>query len=182
MKKLTLLITLLLALSVTPAMANTSQSNIDDGKNYTFSVGSYARTFANDYTDESFIGYALSGTAVFAEFEHFDFASHATLSFLENENMSSFESSGAEVNVLLGQNLTQVGFKWYAGVGFFSESWELTGSSSDFSGAQVAGGVGYNTKNVTFDLYLNVRPKSAYEDISGLDSVTSAMFSIGLRF
>ncbi|RTE86712.1 MULTISPECIES: hypothetical protein [Gammaproteobacteria] len=182
MKKLVLLGTALLALSSLPSFAKTSSNEVAEAKKFTVSVGSYARTFSNSNTDESFVGFAVSGMGVFAESERFDFAGHAVATFLENENLSALESNDFEMNALIGQNLTGLGFKWYAGAGFFNDSWEFSGGSLDFSGPQLAGGVGYNTEKVSFDLFINIRSESSYDDIPNIDSVASAMFSIGLRF
>jgi len=93
------------------------------------------------------------------------------------------EASGHDMSILLGGNLKQEGFKGYVGLGFFSEKWEKGSFSQTFSGTQIGLGIGYNIKSVAFDLWVNARDASDYEDYWGVSaSAVSSGLMVSARF
>lgn len=78
---------------------------------------------------------------------------------------SSFDTSGLELNLLLGTNMVDEGAYAYAGVGYFSEMWKSnsSGNKYDASGLQAPVGVGYNFGNFSIDLQYVYRNPDAYD-------------------
>ncbi len=94
-----------------------------------------------------------------------------------NSGPSVFETSGLELNFLLGTSFIDKGFYGYAGLGYFSEHWESTTSSSDYiaTGLQAPIGLGYNFGDFGMEVQYAYRDPKAYQkDVFSADSDPSA--------
>ena len=103
------------------------------------------------------------------------------LSFGANDNL---EMVGTEVQLLIGNNLKENGFKIYLGLGQFSEDLEENGTSGEgdsFSGALISLGLGYNWNNIGLDLWGSARDTEDYEkSFSSFADVTAASAGLGI--
>jgi len=59
----------------------------------------------------------------------------SNFAMMEHDTFSQLDVDNVDVSLLWGYNLTQYGFKYYVGGGFFNEKWSTNGFSETFSGA-----------------------------------------------
>lgn len=143
--------------------------------------------FELNYKEQEFSGIGLTATAAFSN----HLGARINLFTTENDKNSRLEASGFDALALAGFNLTAIGFKAYAGAGFFRETWEGRGYEKNFTGPQFSIGLGYNWEKVSVDYMLNFRDTSDYDGMwintrtgqeAELSSVNSSMFSVSYRF
>lgn len=159
-------------------------------KKFFVGLGTYGLILDSDvsgYKDDEFYGFAISAGYAFTD----HFAVKGAYYSLEHDDFSDLEAKGIDLAVLAGTGLATEGFKIYGGLGFFSEKWELSGSSFDekFSGAQLVGGLGYNWEVISIDLSIGIRDSSDYEDfiedsinINTDVTAVSAALTVSARF
>ena len=174
MKKLQLLSSALLIAAIsTPAAA-------EDVK-FSLGGGFYNSTQKFDkFSDDEFNGLALTATAAFNNYVGARLNAYSA----EHDRFSTWEASGQDLQVLLGSNLVELGFKAYVSAGFFREEWEEYGFKHTFNGAQFGFGMGYNWKEYSIDFAMNYRDSADYDDfwVPDTSSVTSHMLSASYRF
>ena len=143
--------------------------------------------FDLNYKEQEFSGIGLTATAAFSN----HLGARINLFATENDKNSRWEASGFDVLALAGFNLTAIGFKAYAGAGFFRETWEDRGYEESVTGPQFSVGLGYNWNKVSVDYMLNFRDTSDYDGMwvnirtgqeAELSSVNSSMLSVSYRF
>ena len=169
----------LAGLAVAVCMTMTAGTAMADqsGPKFKLGVGTYALIVGDDSSranseDEEFYGGALVGTACFTK----HIAVRGALYSTEHDDYSGLDVSGLDLQLLLGTNFYE-GWNLFGGVGYFTETWEVSESiygytisaDKDFSGAQLSFGVGYSWSKVALDYVMNVRDTSDYEDFSGID-------------
>jgi len=171
---------LIAGLAVAACMVMTAGNAMADesGPKFKLGVGTYGLIIADDssqvnYKDAEFYGGALVGTVCFTK----HVALRGAFYSAENDDNSSWDVSGGDLQLLLGTNFYQ-GFNVFGGIGAFSETWEYDGGSiggvsfkadKDFSGAQASFGIGYSWSKVALDYVVNVRDTSDYEDFTKVD-------------
>ena len=151
-----------LSILVVPIFADADDAYQEGYFKHSIGIGSYALTITNDhpyYEDDNLSGFAFFGTSAFTH----NIALRYGLFFLEHDDFSEINDNGFEIQVLFGNNFDLAGFKIYGGVGFFSETWEYSNFSEDFSGLQLSGGLGYNWKRVALDYWFSIRQADDYE-------------------
>ena len=90
-----------------------------------------------------------------------------------------------EISLLLGTGLATQGGKLYASLGHYSDKitddyWDETWN---YSGLQFGIGGGYNWKHLSFDLWLNIKDTTEYEDDFDVEiAAVSAGLGISARF
>lgn len=101
----------------------------------------------------------------FAIETNYYFSGGGKYSLSGNSGSSSFETSGFELNLLLGTSMVEKGFFAYTGVGYFGENWTSNSNGNQYNatGLQAPIGVGYNFGAFSVDLQYAYRKPSAYE-------------------
>ena len=155
-------------------------------KKITIGVGAYALLIANDSTaldDDQLSGFTASGQYAFSDM----FALRAAYYALDHSDFTNVNANGFDLVGYVGTGMMTKGFKIYGGGGYYSESWETSGTSQSFTGLQLNGGLGYNWENAGLDFMLALRQTSDYEDVlvgSGIeiDVAASATVIVAARF
>lgn len=170
-------------------LAATSATVSAEEVKFSLGGGIYSTTheFKLNYKEQEFSGIGLTATAAFSN----HLGARVNVFTTENDKNSRWEASGVDILALAGFNLTAIGFKAYAGAGFFRETWEERGLEESFTGPQFSVGLGYNWEQVSVDYMLNLRNTSDYEGMwfdtrtgreAKLSSVNSSMLSVSYRF
>lgn len=159
------------------AFANDNESKFSVG------VSSFATSVDIGGGTDDASGLGITATAVFNELGKGHLGIMANYAAMEHDQLSNLDVNNLDASIIWGSNLTQYGFKFYVGGGFFNEKWSTTGFSETFSGAQITGGVGYNFERFAVDLSVNARNPGAY-DFGGMDgeAAATAALSISYRF
>jgi len=173
----------LLATAITCFALPAFAAETEELKHFSVGVASYATTLRaeTDYgsDDLDFGGFAVFGTGAINDNVGF----RLTYADQDSDDDSDLESTAVEGSLIAGTGLATSGFKAYGSVGFFSETWEVSGFSGeeDFSGLMLGAGIGYNWSPVSLELWVNLRDASDYEDFagSGVD-ITAASGGLGL--
>lgn len=179
----------ILAYSLTAINAHAEEPTPQQEKKFSIGLGTYALTLDNDtsgFSDDDFYGAALSAGYAFTD----NVAIKGAFYYMEHDDFSDLEVTGIDLAVVGGTGLATEGFKIYGGAGFFSEEWEVSGTSGDekFSGLQLVGGLGYNWEVVSLDFSIGIRDSSDYEDFYedlGVNSditAVSASLIVSARF
>ena len=156
------------------SLADETTQQVQPSKQWNIGVGTYALIIDEDNSDDiTFEGFALSATYAFNDNVSIKGQYYA----LEEEDFSEIELSGVDMAVHYGTGLASDGFKAYIGLGLYSETLEVGSLEEDFSGAQIAGGLGYNWESVSLDLSLGIRSTGDYEDLADDSSDVTAVSS-----
>ncbi|WP_198147258.1 outer membrane beta-barrel protein [Gilvimarinus polysaccharolyticus] len=157
---------LISAIFLAPVLASAQEAQPQ--KHFSLGLASYAT--AVGYSDngrddtEGFGGPAL--IAIGAINDHVAF--RLTYAAQENTDDSGHNIDALEGAMLLGTGLATQGFRAYGALGLFDETHEYTAyrrtAEQDYSGYTLGGGLGYNWRFVTLDVWLNLRDASDYED------------------
>ncbi len=142
------------------------------GPKFKLGVGTYGVMIQGDSVtygsdDDTFLGGALVGTVCFTP----HIAVRGSVYATEHEDDSDLELNGVDIQLLLGTNFYK-GFNAFVGIGYFSETMEITsnfggytvGLEEDFSGAEASFGLGYSWSRVSLDYVVSIRDTSDYED------------------
>ena len=176
MKRFLLLLTVavLICMMVVPAAARPKSSSLG--------IGTYLMSFnhvggaKSEYSGINIFGStAISRNLVF----------RGGIYAAEHTDCSNLTNAGIDLQILFGKNLSRQGFKFYAGLNYFSETVEvegLAGSESEYSGAGLILGLGYNFRNMSIDWWGNGRNPDSYEDLPTLDTVGAGCISASIRF
>ena len=163
------------------SVATESHTSLSTDKKWSVGIGSYATVISVDEygsEDDEFTGGSI--TVRYAATENI--ALSAVFYGLEHEDVSAIEVSGIDLLVYAGNNFMSEGFKYYGGVGFYSETLEVGSFEEDFSGFQLNGGIGYNWEHVALDLTLGIRSTGDYEDFTDASDVTAVSSSLSLAY
>jgi hypothetical protein len=178
----TILTSTLIFSNITHADDNAIQA--DQLNHWSVGVGSYAFTLSNDSNSNGDFDFSgLNFSAGYAFNNHFQI--RATYFSLENDELSSFESTGFDLMAYGGVGLAEPGFRGYGGAGFFSDEWSLSSDTESFSGIQFGGGLGYNWGPAALDFVLTLRQADKYEDfmyVSGTYFAMSGNLNISYLF
>lgn len=149
-------------------------------------IGTYGLTVSYDSTfvDDEFSGFQFGYSRDFNR----NFGFRGSYYSLDDDDVAGLDVTGLDLSLVGG--LLGPGFNLFGGLGLFSEEWEGTsGSSEDFSGLQLVGGIGYNWEQVGLDLVLGIRDPSDYEESVNSAwgtnveaTAVSASLNIGFRF
>ncbi|CUS47837.1 MAG: hypothetical protein HLUCCO02_09885 [Idiomarinaceae bacterium HL-53] len=125
---------LVLALSAASLISTSALANTDE-KKYSVGLSSFATSvdFVGGTDDATGIG--VTATAVLNELGKGHLALISNFAMMEHDTFSQLDVDNVDVSLLWGYNLTQYGFKYYVGGGFFNEKWSTNGFSETFSGA-----------------------------------------------
>jgi len=152
------------------------------GTNWEIGVGSYAVVIDDNSKREEFGGGSLLATFIF----NHHFSIRGQYYSVENDDRDYLDLSGYEVNAYIGVGLQREGFKAYSGVGFYSETLKNRNLDTDVSGAEIAGGIGYNWRHISVDFAISLRTVGDYADYfdEDDDNVTAAagVLSVAYRF
>jgi len=141
-------------------------ANTQARDNLSFSVG--ASTFAlsqnitNGYNDVdlTFTGLQLVGAMSVSD----NVQAQLTIYGASESDDSDLTLSGNSIRMNLGQGFQKKGFKAYATVGYFNESFEYFSSESDtISGFEFGGAIGYNFDAISLDYGITIRGSAGYE-------------------
>jgi len=146
-------------------------------------LASYATNLSIDIpgsTSLKFAGPALNLGAEFNDYVSID----ANLYSLTEDTNSDFTSKGYDASLRLGP--VGDGFNFFLALGMFSETWDDTVDTMDFSGAQAGLGLGYNWESAGLALTSSVRDVKDYEDKLGVSgtgfTLTAASAAISFYF
>ncbi len=176
-------------ISISSLFSLSVQAEEQQEKKFSIGLGTYALKLAySDASigDDDFSGFAISAAYAFND----NVAIKGAYYSLEHDEVSELEAKGLDLVVVAGTGLATQGFKIYGGGGFFNETWTLSGFSEDenFSGFQLAGGLGYNWDVVSVDLSVAIRSASDYADfverLGGTGSITAVAgaLTVSARF
>lgn len=162
------------------ALSGEQQKKINIG------VGTYGLVIVNDSSvvgDDQLSGYTMSGQYAFSDM----FALRVAWYALDHRDFTNIDNQGFDVVAYVGGGMVSTGFKVYGGGGYFSESWEISGSSESLNGLQLSGGLGYNWQNAGVDLIFAIRQTSDYQDVlagtgTDIDVASSATLVVSARF
>lgn len=150
-------------------------------KKFNIGISSVALVISSDdYGDDDFTGWGVTGSYAFSD----NVAARLDYYSLEHDNFSEIEVSGFEGTAQFGSGLLNYGFKWYIGVGAYTETIESDYVEEDISGVHLKGGLGYNWEQVALDFSVGFRTTEDYEDFSGDNdlSATTGALSLSYRF
>ena len=169
--------------TTTMALGIASFANAEEPtKHAQVGIASFATVISNDLQgvqDDEFAGLSLYATGAPTD----NFAVRGLYGQQEHDDIEGLDVSAFEISVLAGTGLATEGFKAYGSFGFFDEEWEARGSTIDFNGAMLGGGIGYNWTPVGIDFWMNIRDASDYEDFGGFDvAAVSGGLGIAARF
>ena len=158
-----------------------SEANAKPDKTKHWNIGAGTSALAIDWDGmkgDTFSGFALSTVYAFDD----NFAIKGQYYQLNKKIRSGFDVSGVEATAYYGTGLATQGFKAYLGGGFYLENIDFYNLEDDIWGTQITGGIGYNWRNISLELSLNVRSTGDYEDFSGYNDVTTLSSSLILSY
>lgn len=160
-----------------PDVKNTPE---DVRKRISFGLSSYASSVGTTGRSQiDFSGYSFVAAYAFTD----NMALRGQYYMLENNKNSSWESTGIDLDFLFGTSLASEGFKYYGGLGLYTDEWTEGSISEEFSGLQFLGGLGYNWSAVSLEYKLAVRGADDYTEFRGADSgAASSSLIISARF
>jgi len=178
---------------------NQAQQSFDTfspAKHIDIGFEAYNMTVVGKYTEfNEFLGSqekedksSFSGQALFLQYALTDsFAIKASMYSMKEKNFEIYESSGTDVQLRWANDFVYNGWKFYLGLGAFSDTWTDTrdDESESFSGAIFSLGFGYNWNHIAFDVSAFSRASTAYNDIfDAYDemTVTGSTASLAFRF
>ncbi|MCP4146084.1 MAG: hypothetical protein GY752_12510 [bacterium] len=174
MKRFILLLTVavLICMMVVPAAARPKKS--------TLGIGTYAMIFDyNGIARDDFTGFTIFGSTALSRNLVFRGGIYAA----EHTDFSSITDAGVDLQILFGKNLSRRGFKFYAGLNYFSETIEIGDFlENDYSGVGLVLGLGYNFRNMSIDWWGNGRNPDSYNNLLNLDTVGAGSLAVSLRF
>lgn len=144
--------------------AHTIDHNKLPSKQWTLGAGTHALVMDSYFTDNE---YEFHGAALSSSYYlNSNWGFRAQYYTTEEDNNSSLEISGVEINSFWGTNLDNYGFKWYVGAGYYSETLEYQNGDKDNSGLQLFAGLGHNWERISIDLSIAYRNESEYHYVN----------------